>query len=134
MNKFKDDDKIWLEKDMWMINLINFENFSVDYLEIDDNAIEENVVHSQIDEWLYIISGEIMIFVGDEKILLKSGEYVAVPKNTVHGSINNSGNKVKMLAVCSPPFKIEYMERVTESRTLPLSGQQEISKQNEKGD
>lgn len=103
---------IWLEKDMFMKNIGLFGEVSVDYLEILENAIEENVIHYTFDEYLYILEGELLVFKGNEKKLLKENEYIIIPKNTIHGSINKSGKLVKMLSICNPPFTLEDMNKV----------------------
>lgn len=107
-----DDKKIWLEEDMFMINIAQFDGFSVDYLEIFPNAIEENVIHNSCDEWIYVLEGSLLFFRGEDKIELNKGDYVEVPINTVHGSINKSNETVKILSVCSPPFQLDFIKKV----------------------
>ena len=106
------EDIIWLEDDMSMKNLISFKDVSVDYIEIYPDAIESNVIHHEIDEWLYILEGELLVFRGDEKILLNESEHIFIPKGTKHGSINRCGKMVKMLSVCSPKFTVEDMNKI----------------------
>lgn len=107
-----DNKKIWLEKDMYMINIAAMPGFSVDFLEIFPSAIEENVYHDDCDEWIYVIEGTLVFFKDGQEIELKQGEYISIPKNTVHGSINKTDSSVKILAVCNPPFQLDFMKKV----------------------
>lgn len=106
---------IWLEDDMFMKNISKFDGFSVDYLEILPGAIESNVIHRQCDEFIYILQGELMFNLNGNSFLLKSGEHVNIPQNTIHGSINQTNDNVKVLSVCSPPFELSFMTKAVEN-------------------
>lgn len=103
---------VWLEKDMFMKNLVVFDGFSVDYIEILPGAIEESVVHTQCDEWIYVLEGQLLFNLNDSVFLLKTGEFVNIPRNTIHGSVNESKDNVKLLSVCNPPFELDFMTKV----------------------
>lgn len=109
---FQESNKVWLEKDMWMINLVKFESFSVDFIQIEIDAIEKDVIHTECDEWIYVLSGTLIFFIDGREILLHQGDHIAIPINTVHGSINQSKEIVKLLSVCSPPFEEKFMQKV----------------------
>ena len=86
--------------------------FSVDYIVILPGAIENNIVHFECDEWLYVLSGELQVFINERKKRVKEGDSVQIPRGTIHGSKNESAQKVNILSVCSPPFKLEYMNKI----------------------
>ena len=108
----KNNDIIWLERDMYMKNLVKFDGFSVDYIEIMPGAVEENVVHTQCDEWIYVLRGELLFMIDGEKVLMREGDYVNVPKNSIHGSVNETDQNVSILSVCNPPFELEFMAKI----------------------
>ena len=105
-------DIIWLEDDMFMKNIALFSSFSVDYIEILPGAVESGVIHEQCDEWIYILQGELEFYLNGGVFLLKTGDYINVPRKSIHGSINKTHSVVTLLSVCSPPFKLDYMTKV----------------------
>lgn len=109
---FQEINKIWLEKDMWMVNLVKFDSFSVDFIQIDIDAVEKDVFHTECDEWIYVLSGTLIFLINGKEILLKQGDHISIPINTVHGSINQSKEIVNLLSVCSPPFEQSFMQKV----------------------
>lgn len=112
MDNISANDMIWLEKDMGMINLALFGDVSIDYLEILPGAIESNVVHYGFDEWIYVLEGELLFVHGKNTIAMRKGAHIYVPRNTVHGSDNQSGEIVKLLSVCNPPFLLSDMNKL----------------------
>lgn len=107
-----DNNFIKLDDGMVMKNIENNPLFSVDYLEIEPGAIEENIYHEHLTEWIYLTEGELEFFLDGEVFTLKKGEYVHINKNAVHGSVNKTKKLVKMISVCSPPFQILDMKKL----------------------
>ncbi|HKK10272.1 MAG TPA: cupin domain-containing protein [Bacteroidales bacterium] len=41
-------------------------------------------IHSREDEWILIFSGALKVFVSEEEYLIKSGDYIKIPKGSWH--------------------------------------------------
>ena len=61
--------------------------------------------HKNHTENLVVISGEAMMTLGDEIFLIKKGDYVNIPKGTVHSVTQIlSDEPLKVLSIQSPQF------------------------------
>ena len=58
--------------------------------------------HPQQEEVIYVIEGEVEQWREDESRVMKSGDSVFLPADTVHASFNNSDADAKLLAILSP--------------------------------
>lgn len=85
-----------------------FDLMTIDIVYIPPNNVKPLVYHDECDEFLFVVEGELDIIFGDEVRTCHTGEYVSIPKGMKHGSKNNSNKRVKLMAICSPPYKIEY--------------------------
>ena len=93
-----------------------FESMSIDIVYIPPKNEKPLVFHNECDEFLYVIEGELEIYIGDEIRTCRMGEYVSVPRGMKHGSINKTNQMVKLMAICAPPYKIEYEHNVKEQK------------------
>jgi quercetin dioxygenase-like cupin family protein len=62
--------------------------------------------HSHQEEVIYCIQGEVEQWLGEEKRILKPGDSVSIPPNTVHASFATAGGE-KLLAVLGPAIDDE---------------------------
>jgi mannose-6-phosphate isomerase-like protein (cupin superfamily) len=60
--------------------------------------------HIYHTEQVYILDGEGEMLLGEKSIIVKKGDIIFIPKNTVHSLKNNSNIPVKVLSVQSPYF------------------------------
>ncbi len=61
-------------------------------------------VHKEHSETIYILEGEGEMFLNDQLIKIKKGDYIFIPKNTPH-SVNVSSNiPLKVLSIQAPLF------------------------------
>ncbi len=60
-------------------------------------------VHSDEDEALYILKGELNVKLGEEIFRAESGSFVFLPRNVVHAFWRASEKPVKFLVIISPP-------------------------------
>lgn len=58
--------------------------------------------HPGQEESIYVISGEIEQWVGQEKRILRPGEAAFIPSGEVHASFNVSDAPAKLMAILSP--------------------------------
>ncbi len=55
--------------------------------------------HKDSDAIFYIISGEVVVIVGDEELLVSEGTLVESPTDVVHGIQNHSDSTAKVLVI-----------------------------------
>jgi mannose-6-phosphate isomerase-like protein (cupin superfamily) len=66
--------------------------------------------HLKSDEIYYIIRGYGMMFVGDEKFNVGSGDTIYIPSGTLHKIQNISKTPLTILCFCCPPYSHEDTE------------------------
>jgi len=62
--------------------------------------------HRGRDEFFYVLGGELVLRVGDERHTARSGSFAFVPRGTVHG-FHNPGPEVATLLVMHHPAGVE---------------------------
>lgn len=107
-------EQIWLTESMWMRNLADLGTVSMDFLEILPGAVRTPVVHTDCEEILYILEGDLEMHLGDDTFDVTKGDAIAVARHVPHGSVNRSDRVVHMLAVNSPAFRPEDEQEVTD--------------------
>jgi quercetin dioxygenase-like cupin family protein len=83
-------------------------------------------IHPFQDEWFYIIEGEYLFQVGDDKYQMKSGDTIFLPRNVQHAFIQLT-EKGKMIVSYLPAGKMEAFFEVTDKWTSPPT-KEEIAK------
>lgn len=83
-------------------------------------------IHPFQDEWFYVIEGDYLFQVGDEKYQMKSGDTIFLPRNVQHAFIQLSKNG-KMIVSYLPAGKMESFFQITDQWTSPPS-KEEIAK------
>jgi len=61
--------------------------------------------HDGQTETFYILSGEALCTMGDEKVVVGAGNCCVAPSGVIHGLKNNGGEPVELLALFTPPLK-----------------------------
>jgi quercetin dioxygenase-like cupin family protein len=59
-------------------------------------------IHQREDESFYLLQGSLSVRVGDETLHASAGDFLHVPKGTVHSFRNDGESEAKMLAIFSP--------------------------------
>jgi quercetin dioxygenase-like cupin family protein len=75
-------------------------------------------IHSYQDEFFYIIDGEYLFQVGEEKYQMKSGDLIFLPRNVQHAFIQLS-EKGKVIVSYLPAGKMEDFFKTTDSWNTP---------------
>jgi quercetin dioxygenase-like cupin family protein len=75
-------------------------------------------IHPFQDEWFYVIEGEYLFQVGDEKYQMKSGDTIFLPRNVQHAFLQLT-EKGKMIVSYLPAGKMEAFFKVTDKWTSP---------------
>ena len=77
-------------------------------------------IHTDEDEALYILEGELNVKLGEEIFLAESGSFVFLPRNVLHTFWRANEKPVKLLVIISPPEFEEFFFDV-------VGNEQEIS-------
>jgi len=64
-------------------------------------------IHPEMDEVIYILSGQAEQWIEKNKKNLKAGESVYIPKKMVHATFNESGEPLSFLAILGPAADLE---------------------------
>ncbi len=83
-------------------------------------------IHPFQDEWFYVLEGEYLFQVGDNKYQMKSGDTIFLPRNVQHAFIQLT-EKGKMLVSYLPAGKMEAFFKATDKWTTPPT-KEEIAK------
>ena len=87
------------------------------------DGVAPNHVHDRYEETFHVIDGELEFTLGDESIMVRSGDFVRVPPGTRHGFRNKSGRPVPMIVTLSPGgFEEFFYEYRTETGGKALDG------------
>jgi len=75
-------------------------------------------IHPNQDEWFYVVEGEYLFQVGEEKYAMKSGDTIFLPRKVQHAFVQLS-EKGKMIVSYSPAGKMEEFFATTDSWIFP---------------
>lgn len=69
--------------------------------------------HPEMDEIIYMLSGEMEQWVEKEKRILRAGDSAYIPRGVIHGCYNDSGAECEFLAILTPskisgPFSVDH--------------------------
>lgn len=83
-------------------------------------------IHPFQDEWFYVVEGEYLYQVGEDKYSVKTGDTIFLPRNVKHAFIQLT-EKGKMIVSYSPAGKMEAFFKATDQWTSPPT-KEEIAK------
>lgn len=83
-------------------------------------------IHPFQDEWFYVIEGDYLFQVGEDKYQMKKGDTIFLPRKVQHAFVQLSETG-KMIVSYLPAGKMEAFFKVTDQWTTPPS-QKEIAK------
>lgn len=89
-------------------------------------------IHPFQDEWFYILEGEYLFQVGDQRYAMKTGDTIFLPRNVPHAFLQLT-EKAKVIVSYLPAGKIEDFFKLTDSWTAPPS-KEEVAKAFEEHD
>jgi quercetin dioxygenase-like cupin family protein len=69
-------------------------------------------VHPDFDETFYVLEGELVFQLGDERLSAPSGTLVFAPGETPHTYANHSGKEARILLLCTPAGFEGYFDRL----------------------
>ncbi len=75
-------------------------------------------IHPNQDEWFYVVEGEYLFQVGEDKYQMKIGDTIFLPRNVQHAFVQLT-EKGKMIVSYLPAGKMEEFFAVTDKWTSP---------------
>jgi quercetin dioxygenase-like cupin family protein len=82
-------------------------------------------IHPNQDEWFFVIEGEYLFQVGDDRYTMKAGETIFLPRNVPHAFIQVT-EKAKTIVSYLPAGKMEEFFKATDSWTSTPSKEEVI--------
>ena len=73
-------------------------------------AVKKNVLHhyhKEHSECIVILSGKGEMTLGSQKIKLRKGVQVSIPKNTIHSVVVKSKKPLRVISIQSPMFDVK---------------------------
>ena len=72
--------------------------------------------HPEMDEIIYVLTGEAEQWIEREQRVLKAGDAVYIPRGVIHGTYNSSDAELDFLAILSPakidgPMTVEVVDQ-----------------------
>ena len=83
-------------------------------------------IHLFQDEWFFVLEGEYIFQLGEEKFKMKQGDTIFLPRNIQHGFIQLT-EKARVIVSFLPAGKMESFFKITNTWTVPPS-QEEIKR------
>ena len=77
-------------------------------------------IHTKQDEWFYVLEGEYLFQVGEERFQLKTGDTIFLPRNIQHAFVQKT-EQARVIVSYLPAGKMEDFFKVTNSWTEPPS-------------
>lgn len=62
--------------------------------------------HPNAEEVVYVLEGEVTHTLGDQRVTLRAGDLIVVPRNVPHRLINESGADMRAIIVFSTPDRL----------------------------
>ena len=75
-------------------------------------------IHPNQDEWFYVVEGEYLFQVGDDRYMMKAGDTIFLPRNLQHAFIQLT-DRAKVLDSYLPAGKMEEFFAVTDQWESP---------------
>ncbi len=60
--------------------------------------------HAQHDELVYVLQGKGVMTVGDERQVIKAGDFIMLERGKVHSVVNKSAEPLVAISIMAPPF------------------------------
>jgi uncharacterized cupin superfamily protein len=68
--------------------------------------------HNGRDEFFYVLEGEVVLRIGDERHIARAGTFAFVPRETVHGFHNASNHSATVLVMHHPPGFDQFLDEM----------------------
>ena len=77
-------------------------------------------LHHDVDEWIYVVDGQVEVAVGDKRFVAGAGESVFIPREVKHGWAPSPGSSARVINVYQPAGRIEeFVQAVSNFKGAP---------------
>ena len=87
---------------MQKVNLFETSNLFCDAYCLRPGQGQKPHTHQGADKIYYVLQGEATVQIGSEKCILRAGQIVLAPSDTLHGVENTSQSDVTLLVIMAP--------------------------------
>jgi DNA-binding transcriptional MerR regulator/quercetin dioxygenase-like cupin family protein len=89
--------------------------------------------HHDQDEWLYVLEGELALYIAGKQVRVQAGESIFIPRKTPHGCSPDLDKPARVLNVYQPAGTIEqFFQQIADFKDLPTREQVEANTYREK--
>ena len=101
-------------------------NFSVLHMNLDPMGGPPLHIHTREDEWFYVLKGELVVQIGDDRITAGAGTSVLAPRNVPHAFQNFTDTNVEAIVLLTPGALEDFF---LEAGTAPMDQLEGIATQ-----
>jgi uncharacterized cupin superfamily protein len=83
--------------------------------------------HHERDEFFYVLEGEVVLRIGGENHTARAGTFAFVPRDTIHGFHNASGEGATLLVVHHPAGFERFLEEMQELTARHGSNEERVA-------
>lgn len=85
-----------------------------DYFDVRVGSLDGPPLHTHLeqDETFHVISGELRFKVGEQTVDVKEGEYIYIPKGTVHAFVNLKQEPARAVGIVIPGNFDKFLEEM----------------------
>lgn len=94
--------------DSWVLN--NSQNLSVKQEKMPVGTAEKLDFHTRTEQVFYILKGEAVLYINDEKFSVREGESISIQPKSEHFISNESQDDVEFLVISSPSTQNDRTE------------------------
>ncbi len=97
----------------------NAERFSFGVVILDPGKGHRKHNHPGVEEVLYVVSGEGIQAVGNERRKVGPGTAIHIPPDVFHETVNTGWEQMKIIAIYAPPGPEAQLRQMPECKVLP---------------
>ncbi|WP_426476166.1 cupin domain-containing protein [Chryseobacterium sp. CBSDS_008] len=94
--------------DSWILK--NTGNLSVKQEKMPAGTSEKLHFHKVAEQFFYILKGEAVLYINEEKFLVQKGESVSIEPGSKHFISNESDEEIEFLVISNPPAEYDRIE------------------------
>jgi mannose-6-phosphate isomerase-like protein (cupin superfamily) len=83
--------------------------------------------HRGRDEFFYVLEGELVLRIGDERHTARAGTFAFVPRETIHGFHNASSSRATLLVMHHPSGFERFLEEMQELAARKGSNEERVA-------
>ncbi|WP_343659985.1 cupin domain-containing protein [Chryseobacterium sp.] len=100
---------IWGDQcDSWILK--NTQNLSVKQEKMPAGTSEKLHFHKVAEQFFYILKGEAVFFINEERFWVKQNESISIAPESKHLISNESAEEIEFLVISSPPADHDRIE------------------------